>query len=144
MIDTQILRIMTRRAPNYHTFDRQFCRDHFSICPCAECVHARKTVSGVTESPTIVCGRVIEDFEALGCPGYAIVSKFATCDAARRQPENYADFKLSAEPTPQELRQRSKSAEIRAPLLPFGTSTTEADGRATGQEIAIPEGGQNA
>lgn len=116
MIDSQILKIMQRRAPNYHTFDKSFVKDHFSICPCGECIHAIRT-EGPNGRPAIVCSRVAEDFASIGCPGWAIVAKFATCDAARRTREDYTDFTIQSDTIPQVARIPQKSAIACTPSL---------------------------
>jgi len=99
MIDSTILKLMTRRVPNYHLVREAFLRGSLSVCNCARCRHS--DLKQVKNSMHLVCGRVLEYLrEAGAADGIAIVAENGTCDAAQFVSEDYTNFRLEQDGQP--------------------------------------------
>lgn len=121
MITYEVLRLLERRCPNYHTCSPKFIKGTFSICPCAACENSltKSTEQNGKQKIQYFCGRVHEDLKKMGREGLALVSVYGTCDAAKFVPERYDTFKLEGEVL------ETKLAELETELAESETTTTE-------------------
>ena len=140
MIETHVLKILAKTAPNYHVVAERFAKDTFSVCTCAKC---RNCLTGKTYgSPDKAgvtcrnCKRIMDALHNVGrdAAGYSRVDAFGTCDAAQFTREDYSHFTLEADAAFRPADGRldippMKDVVASGPLIPdIGGTDEEADG----------------
>lgn len=113
MITSEIIRLLSRRCPNYHILASKFIKGHLSVCPCAACRNCirRHGTTGMSFA-TYFCGRVLDDMIAMKCAGHAVVAGNGTCDAAEFIQERYDDFSLEGDRIAPDARIHAQKREM--------------------------------
>lgn len=114
MITSDVLKLLSRRVPNYHLLSKRFIKGSVSVCPCPACKNSiRRRVTSATGFSTYFCGRVIRDLTEMKCVGHAVVACNGTCDAAEFVQEKYDDFTLEGEFQPEtETTERKETGNV--------------------------------
>lgn len=140
MIDSHVLKILAKTAPNYHVVAERFAKDTFSVCTCAKCRNCLKGKTyGTPEKDGVTCRnckRIMDALHNVGkdAAGYSRVDAYGTCDAAQFVKEDYSRFTLEGEPVfrPADGRMDIQPVEdvvASGPLIPdIGVTAEEADG----------------
>lgn len=97
MIETSVLKVLSRLCPNYHLVSEKFAKGTYSLCTCAKCAN-RSLGKTSTGKPERWCYPLYLRLRDEGLPiGYSRVDENGTCDAARFVPEDNTRFHLEGE-----------------------------------------------